>query len=92
MEHVVQFCGPLDDLKIPGQAGPIVLDLTECPELGKSAQSRLRNVFTCLVTRGMDVRFRGATPEVATALEHLRAQTLMRHAERANPNLFAQAG
>jgi len=92
MEHVVQFDGPLDDLRIPGQPGPIILDLTTCPELGSCAQSRLRSVFTRLVSHGVEVRLRGATPEMATALAHLRAQTLMRHAERANPLLFAQAG
>lgn len=93
MEHVVQFDGPLDDLRIPGQPGPIVLDLTQCPtELGACAQSRLRSVYTRLVSHGVEIRLRGATPEVATALAHLRAQTLMRHAERADPRLFAQAG
>ena len=94
MEHVVQFDGPLEELRISGHAGPVVLDLSKCPELncGPHHQSHLRSLFTRLMSQGVEVSFRGASPEVTTALHHLRAQTLMRHAERANPALFAQAG
>jgi hypothetical protein len=67
--------------------------LTSYPELSATgAQTRLRSLFTRLMSNGVEVRLRGASPEVAAALQHLRAQTLLRHAERANPRLFAKAG